>query len=123
MALTIKQKVFIKAFFSPEVGQDFDKALIAAGYPPETLKSEVMTPDVMDAIRKESESLMALKLPNAAMMLQEVMDNPETKGAATKLKSAMTILDRQGLTRQERDVDDRVLPTGLVVLPAREPVN
>jgi hypothetical protein len=118
--ITAQQRVFIKAFFDPAIGQDFDRAKEIAGYPADSLRSEVITHDVQEAMKRESESQMALNLPTAVTMLNDVMKDPNRPGAANKLKSSIAILDRLGLSRQDRSATEHLTPSGLVILPGKE---
>lgn len=113
--LTATQEAFLKQLFGPCSGnlKTASKAVIGSeDY------SQLMTDELLTAIKSRADSELILSVPKAVYIMQKLLD-PEDGSffASDKLhKIAGDILDRAGLSRQERPTHNSTT-IGIVMLP------
>ena len=101
---------------------DVKEAFLDAGYPPDGVHQAIRS------LRKEiidlAENILLTSAPVAAHTINNVMTSEEgVTQAANKLDAAKTVLDRVGLGKQEK-IDHNVnMSGGLMILPAKRPLE
>lgn len=116
--LTPMQESFLEHLFSPEINGNVRAAMDLAGYSENTATKEVIGP-LKEHIIELTNTYLAMNGPKAAVGLVNVIDSPNTLGAANKLKAAESVLDRIGITKKNDDA--MKLPQGAIVfLPPKE---
>lgn len=122
-ALTPQQEKYVEHLFDVACQDTFGKPTAAArkaGYDKLPPMTEALNKAILDA----SGHLMSIHAPASVKALLDIVTgNPEAalKGA-TALKAATEILDRVGLSKQER-VRVEGLENSLVFLPAKKVVD
>lgn len=126
--LTEKQQKFVDVYIELlEAGENDGEARKvareAAGYAPTTSMTHIISGEVQEYLIDWSNKRLALGLPKAINKLNFVIDNPEEKGNANLLAAINTWLDRGGVTKKESKEVTLKIPTGLVILPAKAPLD
>lgn len=116
--LTEKQEKFLDALFGEAEG-NVARAYEIAGYAG-TAYSQLIA-SLKDEVIERCKTFLALHGPAAAMRLVGILGNDATgPGANLKLTAAQQILDRIGISKQEK-VDVKVeAPTGIFILPPKK---
>lgn len=126
--LTDKQLIFIAVFCeSMEQGLPKREALKiakeAAGYASTTSTTDILTPKVTETIIAEQNKRLVLLAVRAVSKVEDVLDEPESKGAANALAAAFGVLDRVGLTKKESQSITVTTPSAIVILPPKAPLG
>lgn len=113
--LTATQEVFVKNLFGPANGNLKTAAQAAIGSED---YSQLMTDDLLQYIKSRADNELVLNVPKAIYIMQKMLD--ETDGSYfvnDKLhKVAADILDRAGISRQERP-QHQTTAIGVIFLP------
>lgn len=126
--LTTRQQKFVDVYIELVEAGEHDRAARAsakeaAGYSPTTMMVDIISDVMQEYMIQWSNKRLALGLPKIINKLDFVIDNPEEKGNANLLAGINTWLDRGGVTKKEsREVTLKV-PNGLVILPAKAPLD
>lgn len=81
--------------------------------------SGLLTDELTFAIKKRADTELALNVPKAVYIISKMLDDPEGAPFMDKLhKVAADILDRAGLSKQER-AGNNMLTVGVVMLPSK----
>lgn len=115
--LTLLQKAFIDALFSPSCEGDYFKAKRMAGYSDNTSVAEIIKgikPEIEEATRE----YFIANAPRAATKLVGVLSNPSALGNQSTLSAAKEVLDRVGIVKPEKVTVDHT--GGVLLLPAKE---
>lgn len=112
--LTATQEAFLKQLFGPCNG-DLKKASKASIGSEDY--STLMSDELIDAIKKRADNEIAMSSVKATYILQKILSGEEDIIFSDKLaKVAQDILDRSGLSRQERPQHNS-MTIGVVMLP------
>lgn len=116
--LTDLQKRFLSCFLDEEHKGNIRSAMRAAGY-----NDSTSVANVVEALHEEMTEA-ALKVIGANSMkaafgMLGILDDPESLGAANKIKAAKEILDRAGVKQRDEDTNIQVHKGGIVILPAK----
>lgn len=115
------QQKFLDVVMDEEHKGNIRKAMRTAGYS-DTTPSSVVINALHDELVEAAKKVMATQAVRATYETLDILDNPATMGAATKLKAAQVILDRAGVKSKDdsNDINLKVPTGGLVILPAKE---
>lgn len=112
--LAATQQAFLNALFGPARGKLKEAAKIATG---QEDYSQFLTDDLLAAIKKRADGELTLAVPKALFMMTSALEDPENSMFIDKLhKIAADILDRAGVSKQERPVSSQTM-IGIVMLP------
>lgn len=116
--LSDQQKSFLSHLLGDARG-NFKKALELAGYSKETKASDIIK-SLREEIIEAARDNMALNAPLASFEVVDTMSNPNTPMATLKLKAAIEVLDRAGVSQPKEDVNLKIPTGGLFILPAKD---
>jgi tRNA A37 threonylcarbamoyladenosine synthetase subunit TsaC/SUA5/YrdC len=116
--LTTKQQDFLDNLIA--CGGNPKLAAEMAGYAPGSYTTVVKA--LKSEILDMAESVLAVNAPKASLKLIQIMDSDEPIPQANiRLQAAQTLLDRVGVAKKER-LDVKVeAPSGLFILPSKNP--
>lgn len=115
--LTEHQTKFLDALGGEAQG-NIQLALKLAGYAEGTSARDV-TKSLREEILEVTLNLLAMNAPRAAAHLLQLLEDPNTPGATTKLKVIQDLLDRTGVVKKTEDVQLKVPQGGLFIMPAK----
>ena len=79
--------------------------------------SSLLTDELTSAIKKRADAELAASVPRAVNVIQQMLNDPESVMFMDKLhKIAADVLDRAGLSRQER-AGNNMMTVGVVLIP------
>lgn len=112
------QQAFLKQLFGPSMGRLKDASKAILGHED---YSDLLTQDFLDAIKYRGDQEINLNVPRALFVINQMLDGDPSQGfMSDKLhKVAMDVLDRSGLSKQERPSNSGAT-VGLVFLPAKK---
>jgi len=115
---TPMQDAFLNALFDNECRGDVRKAMKKAGYSENTPTSDLI-PVMKDQILDRAKEYLAMNAGKAVVSMVDLLENPNSLGAKTKLATANEILDRVGVVKQDNSLNN--LPKGAIIyLPPKE---
>lgn len=125
---TEKQTKFKDAYVSFIEGGMSDRqakrlAKQEAGYAESTNLSDIMSDDLMQEILTDLQRKMTLLAIKAVEKQCEVLENPDAKGTTNLQAAINSVLDRVGIAKKESREITLVSPTGVVFLPAKQPLQ
>ena len=100
--LTDQQERFLEALFGEAKG-NYSEALRLAGYSPNLRKRDILK-SLGDVIKEMTVQEFLIKGPKAVSHIDNLLDNPNTPGAAIILQAAKEILNRSGVSDSESSV-------------------
>lgn len=115
--LTEKQGLFLHYIATEECKGDFRKAMKLAGYSDTTPIKDVVG-SLRDELIEVGQNLLAANSIKAVMGMADLIDSPNTLGAANKLNAAKEIMDRAGLNKKEEKTTTLKID-GVIILPAK----
>ena len=115
--LTENQIKFLEALGGEAKG-DVRTAIKLAGYAENTSINDI-TKSLKEEILEVTMNLLALHAPVAAFGLLELLTDPNSAGATTKLKVIQDLLNRVGVATRQEDVQLKVPSGGLFIMPAK----
>jgi hypothetical protein len=115
--LTDKQKLFLKVLMNEAKG-NLKEALKLAGYEA-TTPSEIVKA-LGPEIRQLAEDTLAVHAPAATLAMIDSIFDPNSAGAANKIKAAQDVLDRVGIVKKTEKEVKLDAGGGLIILPAKE---
>jgi hypothetical protein len=126
--LSEKQEVFVEVYCQCiEDGLPKREAIRlardAAHYAQTTSVTHILTSKVVQAILDNINKRLALAAPEALRGIEEVLSNPERKGASNLLAAAQTLLDRVGVTKKESQEVTLKVPSAVIILPPKAPLG
>lgn len=115
--LSDKQKSFLAELFGSCAGNSKAAAKKVIGTED---YSSLMTDDLVSEIRKRGDKEIAMNVPRAIHTISKLLEDPDSAAFAMPLhKIAADILDRAGISKQERTQQSQVA-VGIVFLPAKQ---
>lgn len=82
--------------------------------------SQLLTDELLDAIKKRADDELVLNIPKAVFIMSKMLSEPEGMLYSDKLhKVAADVLDRAGLSKRERPSSGNVT-VGIVLLPNKQ---
>lgn len=96
-----QQLAFLEALCAPENEGNIRRAMDIAGYSRAT-RPHVVLSSLREEVIERTQLMMALNAPKATQRLLSLLDNPTALGAKTLLAATKEILDRAGVTKQEK---------------------
>jgi len=118
--LTERQKVFLDALFGESKG-NIRQAMRVAGYSDATTIMEAIGP-IKEHVVEAATTTLALHGPLAVYGMIDVLNDPASLGAKTKVAAAKELLDRAGIVKTEK-VEVEGPKGGLFVLPPKQETN
>jgi hypothetical protein len=115
--LTEHQTRFLEALGGEAKG-DVRTAIRLAGYAENTSINDI-TKSLKEEILEVTMNLLALNAPKAAFGLLELLTDPNSAGATTKLKVIQDLLNRVGAATRQEDIQLKVPSGGLFIMPAK----
>lgn len=113
--LTEKQQILLNVLFE-EAGGNLRKAMLLAGYSPNTPTADVLD-SISDEIAAKTNRFIAQTATQAAYSMYEVMADPVQLGNKEKMNAAKDVLDRAGFVKTEKVEVKASEP--LFILPAK----
>lgn len=120
--LTPMQEAFLTALMSDECKGDFRAAMNAAGYSKSYHPGKLIA-DLKDEIIERAELILAKNAPKAALAVTGILDDPTAIGNKMRMDAAKDVLDRAGLSKQERVTINTDEKNAIFVLPAKAPIK
>lgn len=121
--LTELQQKFLAVLFEPVenggAGGNVRQAMNIAGYSKSTTQQEVLR-SLSDEITNLAVKSLSVNSGKAVFALLDVLNSPNSLGAANKIKAAQAILDRAGVAKRAEDLNLSIPKGGLVILPAKQ---
>lgn len=126
--LSEKQEIFVEIFCrAMEDGLPKREAIKlarqAACYSDMTTNTHIFTPNLVQAILDDVNKRIALNAPAAVNALEEVLHNPERKGASNLLAAVASLLDRAGITKKEPQEVTVKGASAIIILPPKAPLG
>lgn len=112
---TPQQDAFLAALV--ETKGDIREALKLAGYHPNTPTRSVLEP-LRDQIIDLAKNIMAANAMKAAFGMVDAIDRPDAVGTSNKIKAASELMDRVGLGKEEKKVE-QAQPAAIIFLPPK----
>ena len=123
--LTDKQQIFKEIFVRAVMDDRLPKreaiklARQAACYAESTAITHILTPALTSSILEEINLRLALTAAEAVASLEDVLAEPERKGAANVIAAANSLLDRSGITKKETQEVNLKVPSAVIILPPK----
>lgn len=116
MALSPTQNKFLSALFGSHIGNAKSASKDILGTED---YSSLMTDELISEIKKRGDKEIAMSVPRAIHVISRLLEDPESAAFADKLhKIAADVLDRAGISKQERTSSSQVA-IGIVLLPSK----
>ena len=114
--LTEKQQKFLDVLFEEAQGNPV-KALKIAGYANGISSTSILN-SLQNEVAELTKKFLAIRGPQAAWSMMEILDNPTDLGNKEKMAAAKDLLDRAGFVKTEKVEVKSESP--LFILPPKE---
>lgn len=124
MALTSKQTAFADTYLElldAEVveAEAFRQAKSFAQYADTTVRSDILSDEMLTYIQAYYNRAMIIRMAKASRKMDDLLDEPDSKGAAVLLGTVNSVFDRGGVIKKESKEITVKAPTGVVAMPPK----
>lgn len=118
-SLTDQEQAFIENLFDPTYKGNASAAARAAGYPPTTKPSSLIS-RFSDEILAYGEKVLVSHTPRAIMEMVKIFDDPTHPNTKDVILVAKEIMDRAGLSKKDRSQENGTALSAVFILPPKK---